>query len=181
MLRTGTYDYNPNQGRRAILSDPRGYKGSESAKLFLRAIEIEPDNYYCPLHLQNVYGALGRSEEAHKYARIGIEKAELALTLHPESSRPAQLGAAALAALGEVDRAKDWVARALIIDPDDGNVQYNAACTYALLGDADRAIDILEKWLPRVGPDPKRWFKNDTDLASIRNHPRYPKLLELAG
>ena len=58
----------------------------QSAELFLRAIEIEPDNYYCPLHLHNVYEALGRLEESHKYARIGIEKAELALALHPESS-----------------------------------------------------------------------------------------------
>jgi hypothetical protein len=33
----------------------------------------------------------------------------------------------------------------------------------------------------QVGPDQKLWFKNDSDLDRIRNHPRYHKLLELAG
>jgi hypothetical protein len=71
-----------------------------------------------------------------------------------------------------IDRAKHWVAGSLIIDPDDRNTQYNAACTCPLLGEVDQAIDILESGFPKVGPEPKRWFKNDTDLVSIRNHPR---------
>jgi len=37
----------------------------------------------------------------------------------------------------------------------------------------------MEMWLPHVGPDQKLWFKNDSDLDPIRNHPRYQKLLEL--
>ena len=87
----------------------------------------------------------------------------------------------ALAYLGERDRAKDWLARALAIDPDDNIARYNAACTYSLLGESDRAIDLLEPCLQQVGPDQKLWFKNDFDLDPIRNHPRYQKLLELAG
>src|SRR4029079_718534 len=51
--------------------------------------------------------------------------------------RPAYLGAGALAASGEFDRAKEWAARA--IDPDDVLTQYNLACLHCLLGDFDRA------------------------------------------
>ena len=97
---------------------------------------------------------------------------------HPESSMPLQLGAAALAALGEADRAREWVARALEIDPEDNHARYNAACTYSLLGESDRAIDLLEIWVRQVGPRMNLWFKNDSDLDSIRNHPRYQKILE---
>lgn len=42
-------------------------------------------------------------------------------------------------------------------------------------------FDLLEVYLRQVGPDLKLWFKNDSGLDSMRSHPRYAKLLELAG
>jgi adenylate cyclase len=110
-----------------------------------------------------------------------LKRAEEALRLHPESSDPAHSGACALAALGERDRAKEWIERALAIDPDDLNSQYNAACVYSLLGEVDRAIDLLEAWAPHVGDDRKQWFKKDLDLNPIRNHPRYATLMAMMG
>ncbi len=74
----------------------------------------------------------------------------------------------------------EWLARSLATDPNDINIQYNAACTYALLGEIDRAIDLLEAWMPQVGAEMRLWFKNDSDLDSIRDHPRYSKLVELS-
>jgi adenylate cyclase len=82
--------------------------------------------------------------------------------------------------LGVRDRALEWLARSLATDPNDINIQYNAACTYALLGEIDRAIDLLETWMPQVGAEMRLWFKNDSDLDSIRDHPRYLKLVELS-
>jgi adenylate cyclase len=110
-----------------------------------------------------------------------LKRAEQALRLHPESSKPVQQGACALAFLGERDRAKEWLERALAIDPDDNLARYNATCAYSLLGEIDQAIDLLEICSQQVGPDQKLWFKNDSDLDPIRNHPRYHKLLELTG
>ena len=152
-----------------------------AAKHFLRALEIQPDDYQSPLMLNQVFVSLGRPEEAVKYAKLGVKRAEEALRLHPESSRPAQIGAPVLAYLGERERAKEWIARALAIDPDDSLVSYNAACTYAQLGESDRAIDLLESCMQRLGSNQKLWLKNDSDLDPIRNHPRYQRLIELAG
>lgn len=109
-----------------------------------------------------------------------MKRAEEALRLHPENSKPAQQGACALAFLGERDLAKQWLARALAIDPDDNIGRYNAACTYSLLGEVDRSVELLEICLPQFGRDMKLWFKNDSDLDAVRSHPRYRKLLELA-
>ena len=148
---------------------------------YLRAMEIQPDDYQAPIFLLSVLQSLRRPEEAAKYARLAVKRAEEALRLHPESSKPAQNGAVALAFLGERERAKEWLALALEIDPDDNLAHYNAACTYSLLGEIDQAIDLLETCLQQVGSDFKLWFKNDSDLDPIRNHPRYQKLLELAG
>ena len=152
-----------------------------AAMHYLRATEIQPGDYASPLLLQQVFHSLGRPEEAANYSRLGLKRAEEALQLHPENSKPACMGASALAYLGERERAKEWLARALAIDHDDNSVRYSAACTYSLLGEIDRAIDLLETWLPLAVPTSKLWFKNDSDLEPIRTHPRYKKLLELAS
>ena len=150
-----------------------------AATHYMRALELLPDDYQMPFMLMMNMESLGRQDEALNYARLGLKRAEAWLRLHPEDSKPAQLGAIALVRLGEPDRARDWLARALSIDPDDNLVRYNAACTYALLGEADRSIALLEVYLPLVAKDAQLWFLNDPDLDPIRSHPRYAGLLAL--
>ncbi|MBK5569263.1 adenylate/guanylate cyclase domain-containing protein [Ensifer sp. SSB1] len=153
----------------------------QAVRHYLRAMEIQPDDYQAPLFLTAVLQSLGRPEEAERYARLGVRRAEEALRQHPDSSKPAQLGAVALAFLGERDRAEEWLARALAIDPDDNLARYNAACTYSQLGKIDRAIELLEICLPQFGSDMKLWFMKDSDLDPVRNHPQFQKLLEIVG
>ena len=131
--------------------------------------------------LSSVFQSLGRPEEAVKYARLGVKRAEEALRLHPENSKPAQLGRHRAGCPRRTRSGEGMAGAALAIDPDDNLAQYNAACTYSLLGEIDRAIDLLEICLQQLGRDMKLWFKNDSDLDPIRSHPRYQKLLELAG
>jgi adenylate cyclase len=151
-----------------------------AATYFQRALEIRPADYGGAIMLVNVFRSLGQVDRAESYARIAIKKAEEEMRLHPENANVACLGATALAFLGVRDRALEWLARSLATDPNDINIQYNAACTYALLGEVDRAIDVLEAWMPQVGAEMRLWFKNDSDLDSIRGHPRYSKLVELS-
>ncbi|OCJ16365.1 adenylate cyclase [Rhizobium sp. AC44/96] len=150
-----------------------------AARYFQRALEIKPADYGAPIMLVNVFRSLGQLDRAQSYARIAIRKAEQEMRLHPENANVACLGATALAFLGISDRALEWLARALETDPNDINIQYNAACTYALLGEVDRAIDVLEGWMPQVGAEMRLWFMHDSDLDSIRENLRYLKLVEL--
>src|SRR6266566_5238203 len=152
-----------------------------AARLFERAAEIKPDDYQSPCLLIQVSRSLGRNEDSKDAARKGVKLAERELTLHPEDPRPAHLGIAALLKLGENDRAREWISRALAIDPDDPLTQYNLACGYATLGDIDAAFDLLERSLPRAGPEIRLWIKHDSDFDPLRNHPRYQKILELIG
>ncbi|AHG48434.1 adenylate cyclase (plasmid) [Rhizobium leguminosarum bv. trifolii CB782] len=152
----------------------------QAATYFVRASEIKPADYGAPTMLVNVFRSLGQLDRAESYARIAIKKAEDELRRHPENANVACLGATVLAFLGIRDRALEWLARSLATDPSDINIQYNAACTYALLGEIDQAIDVLEAWMPQVGAEMRLWFKNDSDLDSIRDHPRYSGLLELS-
>lgn len=178
---------------RAIALDPNSYEGhyfyarhsfaegdlEKAVELYERCADINPDDYRSPLLVMNALHSLGRHDEEAKLAAVGLERAQRALRQHPENSDPAQLGAIALIALGQHERAKEWADRALAIDADDNNALYNIACVYSLLGEPDRAIDLLEPYLQKVGPHMKSWFKNDSDFDPIRSHPRYAKLLEL--
>lgn len=151
----------------------------EAIPLLIRATEIQPEDYQAPFLLDQTLRAARRPEEGEPYARMGLKRAEEALRRHPESSRPAQLAAAALASLGESDQARMWMERALAIDPDDTHIQYNAACVWAQLGETDKALDLLERWAGHVGPENKDWMQHDPDLDPLRDHPRYAKIIEL--
>ncbi len=153
-------------------------KLERAAALFERAAEIRPDDYQSVCLLIAIYHSLGRDQDSKDAARRGIKLAERELTLHPEDSRPAQLGSGALLELGETERAREWMSRALALDPDDPITHYNVACGYTKLGDLDAAFDLLERALPRA-PEKKEWIKHDSDLDALRSHPRYKKILEL--
>ena len=88
---------------------------------------------------------------------------------------------ACLIALGERERAREWLARAMAIDPDDVLTQYNVACVLAQLGDHDQAFDLLERLLPHANHETKSWIKHDSDFDALRALPRYQKVLELIG
>ena len=178
---------------KAIALDPNSFEGhyfyaracfaegklERAAALFERAAEIKPDDYQSACLLVQIYRSLGRDGEKESAARRGIERAERELTLHPDNPRPAYLGATALVELGQNDRAKEWLARTLAIDPDDILTQYNAACIYSLLGEIDTAFDLLERLLPHANHETKAWITHDSDFDPLREHPRYQKILEL--
>ena len=150
----------------------------KAIEYYLRAIEIQPDDSQAPMLLQIVYRSVGRMEESEKYGRLGLKRAEEQLKLYPENSRPAQLGAATLASLGEKEQALKWLERAKLIDPEDNNARYNAACTYAQLGEIGQALDMLEDWSKHCGAEQEMWFLHDSDLDPVRGDPRYPALVE---
>jgi adenylate cyclase len=178
----------------AIALDPNSFEGhyfyaracftqgklEKAAALFERVTEVKPDDYQSLILLVQIYQSLGRERDKQDAARRGVERAERDLALHPDNPRSACLGAGALAVLGENDRAREWLSRALAIDPHDIWTQYNAACVYSMLGDLDPAFDLLERLLPHVGYELRfGWIKYDSSLDPLRSHPRYQKILEL--
>lgn len=180
---------------KAIALDPQCYEAhlyyawhnvahddpGKSASLYRRAAELQPSDFRSPIYLSSVLHSLGREAESREYALLGLERAEKAFRLHPDSSDAAQIGACVLAALGESGRAKEMMAQGLAIDSDALPSKYNAACMHALLGESEQAMALLEDWFNRADPQARRWIRFDADLASLRQHPRYRVLEELAS
>ena len=60
---------------------------------------------------------------------------------------------------------------------------YNLACTHALLGDVDQALDYLQREFEENHPTEgslrrqKEWARSDPDLANLRAHPRFERLV----
>jgi adenylate cyclase len=179
---------------RAIALDPDSYEGhyfygracftqgklEQAAVLFEHVAEIKPDDYQSLILSIQIYRSLGRDADIKSAAKRGVERAERYLAAHPDNPRSATAAAVGRVALGDKDRAREWLARALAIDPDDVWNQYNAACVYANLGDVDRALEVLERVLPHAGYELKAgWIKHDSDLDPLRSHPRFQKILEI--
>ncbi|HEX5264491.1 MAG TPA: hypothetical protein VFW13_13245, partial [Phenylobacterium sp.] len=87
----------------------------------------------------------------------------------------------ALAALGERDRAKEWIEQALLIDPDNLNMRYNLACAVSVyLKDSELALAILEPFFAATSENFVRHAEVDPDLAAVRLDARFATMVEVA-
>jgi adenylate cyclase len=149
-----------------------------SAYHFIRALEIKPDDYRSPLLLIADLDVLGRVEERDRYLEMGVKRADEAVRCYPGYRDPLELSACVLAGVGRLEEARARLNRADEIDPDGRtNNGYNIACTLALLGETERALSWLEEIYPNLGHVQRDWTRNDPDFISLRDHPRFNKLI----
>ena len=149
---------------------------AEAAVWFERACDLRPDDYATPALLASCYVSLGRPDDARARQHRSLELAQQHLDRNPDDARTLYLGAGALATIGDTAKAREWAKRAIAMDPDDSAVLYNVACAYAILRLSDSAIDCLEQAIAN-GFKHWEWIEHDSDLDSLRQHPRFTALL----
>ena len=166
--RAGSSSY--NQGRLA-----------EAVPYFEKATALATDTG-APMMLISCYVALGDAENARRIAWVVLERAEQAVARDRSNGNALGAGVAALAALDEADRAKDWMRRALLIDPDNLLMRYNFSCTLARsMGDDPEAV--LAMLGQALGRDTGRLVtaaSADPDFAGLRGDPRFQAMLSAA-
>ena len=84
--------------------------------------------------------------------------------------------------IGEVERAKDWLQRALLLDPENLMVRYNVACSLTFRNsDLDGAIDLLGPYFEGIdSPGQVRHAEIDPDMDPLRDDPRFESMLASA-
>jgi adenylate cyclase len=131
--------------------------------------------------LMSSYTVLGDVEGMRRSAQRVLERAEAILGHDQNNSMVAGYSAYALAALGEGDRAKARMERALLIDPSNFNMRYNFACAISVyLKDKEAALDMLGPVFDTITDHFLPYVKVDPDLEMLREHPRYLAMLAKA-
>ena len=154
---------------------------AEAARHFEKAAALLETDTRTPFMLISCYTALGDAENTRRAAGVALARAEKIVAADRSNSDAMAKGAAALAALGESDRARDWMRRALLIDPDNLQMRYNFACSLAsLLGDPEAALDMLGPVLERDAGGLVRQAPTDPDLAGLRDDPRFQAMIAAA-
>jgi adenylate cyclase len=131
--------------------------------------------------LLTCYTSVKNRRDVQRVAQIAFSRVEKALAQDPNNGSAMAYGAVALAALGEVERTKDWISRALLIDPDNTNARYNFACiltTY--LKDKDAALALLGPVFETLAIGFLNHAKADPDLDPLREDPRFKALVAAA-
>ena len=148
-----------------------------SADLFETAATVNPADYQSRCLRGQILRGSGRLDEARAQAIDAVDVIEKYLKWSPDDARAYYLGAGSLLILGDVDRAKRWLHRAIEIAPEDSVVLYNVACSLATLGETEKAFDYLERAADQ-GAVSAAWMRNDEDLVNLRDDPRYIALLK---
>jgi len=152
-------------------------KLEKAIQLFDEAHWTRPEDFQSPLLTGQIYDALELPERAAEVRRRGIAIAEQHLHLNPTDTRALYMVANGLVALGETEQGLERLQRALSLDSHDAMLLYNAGCIYALAHRTDEALDCLERSV-EAGVTQKEWYENDSNLNSVRAHPRFKKLLD---
>ena len=165
-----------NYGRTCFLLG----RHDEAIEHFERSAQFSESSFSALTYMAQIYQTLGRDDDAWAAARRGLERIEREVLAHPDNALAMSFGVGLLVQLGQTERAREWISRTLIVEPDDVVIRFNLACCLAQMGDAEQALDLLESSVNRMAAI-VGWIKNDSDLAPLHGHPRYEALLARKG
>jgi len=139
-------------------------------------------DWHNPSMLITCYNSLGDKDSLLRVANTALERAEKATAQDPTNGPALAVGASALCMFGDEERARDWIGRALLLDPDNLSMRYNLACSLAQeLRDDQGAIDTLQMFFEKVNsPMHIRHLEVDPDLDGVRDDPRFKQMLASA-
>jgi len=146
----------------------------EATTHYEKSVALESSSYKSCGMLMTCYRAQGHEDKVLEAARMTLERCEKVLAKDRNNAGAMAMGSDALAELGEQDRAKDWMNRAMLVDPDNLTARYNFACTLASgIGDIDGAIEMLKPALEKMGAGYLRHVAIDPDMDPLRDDPRF--------
>jgi len=150
---------------------------------FRLAAALRPDDFRSSGLLGDALKAIGLVVEAEASFRIAIQRIEAELEHHPDNAGALAFGAPILVDLNEIEKARDWSAWALTIEPKDSLSRYNQARFFSLLGEHDVAIGHLTAAFEAPLLVQRRlalWMRYDGDLKALEHHRDFRRLLKYA-
>ena len=147
-----------------------------AAEMYRKAAEASPADYQAPMFQALAYAAMHRRHDEMRVRLEALSVIQKHLEMNPHDTRALYLGAQNLCRVGEREKGMELAERALGQDENEPVVLYNIACFYALEGDTERTLELLERAVEKGWGD-RAWLESDSDLESLRDEPRFQKLL----
>ena len=176
----------------ALQLDPESWEvNKEAARIYYRQGRLEDATVYLEkasalaetdFHsrgmLSALYLAQGRIEDARACAAGVIKQVEGALSRNPDNGAALAYGVLSFAAVGNLERAREWMDRALLLDPDNMYMRYNMAWpVLAFFKDKELALELLEPAFEKAGKTLVSLAAADRNLEPLRDDPRFQKML----
>ena len=150
----------------------------EAIPYFEKAASLLETDYHSTGMLQTCYAAVGDKDGLQRAAQMTLDRTQKVLAQDPSTGSALGFGATALAALGDRERTREWVKRAMLMDPENITMRWNLTCALSrYLEDVDGAIDLLESFVDRAPPPLIKYLRLDPDLDPLRSSPRFETLV----
>ena len=165
------------QGRRTILPHQRDV--ATATRHYEKSVELMESDFHAWAMLSTCYHALGEKAKLRESAKRMVAESQAAIQQDPSNGTALGILAGGYALLGEKERTREWIDRALLVDPDNLNMRYNFACVLSIMGDTDAALKMLQSALAPSGQGAYqiRVAETDTDFDNIRDDPRFEKII----
>lgn len=104
----------------------------DAVRFWEKAAELMESDYSSVGMLVRYYMALGDSEGARRAAQRTVARTETIVSKEPDNGSAMGFAVGALAVLGQAERAKEWADCAVLLDPNNLNMQYDLACSLVM-------------------------------------------------
>jgi adenylate cyclase len=153
----------------------------DAIRHYEKALTHKEADFHTTAMLISCYTAVGDTAAVHRIAKIAIAQAESILAKDQDNWPAISYGAVAFAALGDAGRAKEWMSRALLIEPNRKEMRFNFACALASnLHEEAAALDMLDPVMESISAGFLRHLMVDPDLDSLRENPRFKAMAAAA-
>ena len=171
----------PEVNKEAAFLNFRQARIENATRHFEKAAALVDADYHSTGMLLTCYRALGDREALERCARMTLTRVERALAQDPANSKALGFGAIALAATGEVERTKEWIDRAMLIDPDNILQRYNLACCITgHLNDDEGALELLIPYFEQANRVQVEHAEVDPDMTRLWENPRFRAMVAAA-
>jgi len=179
----------------ALELDPESYEANRAAarlnyqlnqyddaiRLYEKATSLMEADLNSASMLISCYAALRNATDMRRAAELSLKRAEAILARDQHNAGVVAYSALALAALGESERAKARMNRAMLMDPDNFNARYNFACALSqYLKDKEAALEMLGPVFETISDAFLPYAKADPDFEFLRDDLRYQAMVAAA-
>lgn len=172
-----SWEVNKEAGRLAI----RCRRIEDAKRHFEKACELQESDFHAWALVVTCYQSLGDSAAVQRGAKMMVSQSQKALAEDPSNGAALGIAAGGLAISGEHDRAREWIERAMLLDPDNDNMRFNFACVLCCyMGDSEAALSLLSTTLMR-SRNHLQAALTDPDFDCLRSDQRFKDLLERAS